>query len=196
MRREGRKTCYGHWHSPRLCGSVALMRFVIMDRILLGHGSGGKLMHELIREHFSPAFGIQGAGDSAIVNVPTQSARLYHRFLRGYAALLSRRQYRGPGCQRHGERSGCRRRQTAISDRGLHHRRRIPPLRSQEDHCVHVCGSPKGRCHDRCRRHQGREQGKGRRHLHQYLGHRVVPAGREISASRIKKATASLSAAR
>jgi hydrogenase expression/formation protein HypE len=45
---------------------------IIMDRILLGHGSGGKLMHELIREHFSPAFGIQGAGDSAIINLPSQ----------------------------------------------------------------------------------------------------------------------------
>ncbi len=27
-------------------------------------------MHELIREHFSPAFGISGVGDSAIINVP------------------------------------------------------------------------------------------------------------------------------
>lgn len=43
-----------------------------MDRILLGHGSGGKLMHELIREHFSPAFGIEGAGDSAIVSIPSR----------------------------------------------------------------------------------------------------------------------------
>ena len=43
-----------------------------MDKILLGHGSGGKLMHELIRQHFSPAFGIEGAGDSAFVNVPSQ----------------------------------------------------------------------------------------------------------------------------
>ncbi len=42
-----------------------------MDRILLGHGSGGKLMHELIRRHFSPAFGIEGAGDSAVINVPS-----------------------------------------------------------------------------------------------------------------------------
>jgi hydrogenase expression/formation protein HypE len=42
-----------------------------MDRILLGHGSGGKLMHELIREHFSPAFGIEGSGDSAVISVPT-----------------------------------------------------------------------------------------------------------------------------
>src|SRR5512135_872062 len=42
-----------------------------MDKILLGHGSGGKLMHALIREHFSPAFGIEGAGDSALVDVPS-----------------------------------------------------------------------------------------------------------------------------
>jgi len=42
-----------------------------MDRILLGHGSGGKLMHELIRIHFGPAFGIQGTGDSALVTVPS-----------------------------------------------------------------------------------------------------------------------------
>jgi hydrogenase expression/formation protein HypE len=45
-----------------------------MEKILLGHGSGGKLMHELIKEHFSPAFGIEDAGDSAMVNV--QSNRL------------------------------------------------------------------------------------------------------------------------
>jgi hydrogenase expression/formation protein HypE len=43
-----------------------------MDKILLGHGSGGKLMHELIQQHFSPAFGIQGAGDSAIVDLPSK----------------------------------------------------------------------------------------------------------------------------
>jgi hydrogenase expression/formation protein HypE len=42
-----------------------------MDKILLGHGSGGKLMHALINEHFSPAFGNPGAGDSAIINVPS-----------------------------------------------------------------------------------------------------------------------------
>ena len=41
-----------------------------MERILLGHGSGGKLMHELISRHFSPAFGIKGSGDSAVLNVP------------------------------------------------------------------------------------------------------------------------------
>jgi hydrogenase expression/formation protein HypE len=39
-----------------------------MDKILLGHGSGGKLMHALIEEYFSPAFGNAGTGDSAIVD--------------------------------------------------------------------------------------------------------------------------------
>jgi hydrogenase expression/formation protein HypE len=43
-----------------------------MDRILLGHGSGGKLMHDLIHRYISPAFGVQGAGDSAVVSMPSQ----------------------------------------------------------------------------------------------------------------------------
>ncbi len=43
-----------------------------MDKILLGHGSGGKLMHALIEEHFNPAFGNAGAGDSAVVNVSSK----------------------------------------------------------------------------------------------------------------------------
>lgn len=41
-----------------------------MDKILLGHGSGGKLMHDLIGEHFAPAFGMKGSGDSAVIDVP------------------------------------------------------------------------------------------------------------------------------
>jgi len=43
-----------------------------MDRVLLGHGSGGKLMHELIKAQFSPAFGIEGAGDAATVFMPSR----------------------------------------------------------------------------------------------------------------------------
>jgi hydrogenase expression/formation protein HypE len=43
-----------------------------MDKILLGHGSGGRLMHALIEEYFSPAFGNSGAGDSAIIEVRSQ----------------------------------------------------------------------------------------------------------------------------
>lgn len=40
-----------------------------MDRILLGHGSGGRLMHELIAEHFGPAFQMEGFGDSAVLDI-------------------------------------------------------------------------------------------------------------------------------
>ncbi len=42
----------------------------IVDRILLGHGSGGRLMHELISEHFGPAFRMESFGDSAVIQSP------------------------------------------------------------------------------------------------------------------------------
>lgn len=37
------------------------------EKILLGHGSGGKLMHELLRRYFLPFFSIQEATDAAIL---------------------------------------------------------------------------------------------------------------------------------
>lgn len=40
-----------------------------MESILLGHGSGGKLMHQLIRDHFNPAFNIKEFNDSAILRL-------------------------------------------------------------------------------------------------------------------------------
>uniref|UniRef100_A0A7C4EKV6 Hydrogenase expression/formation protein HypE n=1 Tax=Thermodesulfovibrio aggregans TaxID=86166 RepID=A0A7C4EKV6_9BACT len=40
-----------------------------MDRILLGHGSGGKLMHELIRKYIAPVFDLPSLMDSAIVSL-------------------------------------------------------------------------------------------------------------------------------
>ncbi|MEW6738663.1 MAG: hydrogenase expression/formation protein HypE [Nitrospirota bacterium] len=39
-----------------------------MEKILLGHGSGGKLMHKLIEEHFAPEFGLKELNDSAVIN--------------------------------------------------------------------------------------------------------------------------------
>ena len=39
-----------------------------MERILLGHGSGGRLMHQLIAECFVPEFDIKELGDSATIN--------------------------------------------------------------------------------------------------------------------------------
>lgn len=38
-----------------------------MDRIQLGHGSGGRLMHQLISEHFVPALDIRTLNDSAVL---------------------------------------------------------------------------------------------------------------------------------
>ena len=38
-----------------------------MERILLGHGSGGKLMSQLIRNHFVPQFEMHSLNDSAVL---------------------------------------------------------------------------------------------------------------------------------
>ncbi|MBI4688914.1 MAG: hydrogenase expression/formation protein HypE [Nitrospirae bacterium] len=40
-----------------------------MDRILLGHGSGGRLMHQLIKEYFVPEFDMKTLGDSAVIDI-------------------------------------------------------------------------------------------------------------------------------
>ncbi len=40
-----------------------------MSKILLGHGSGGKLMHELIKKYIAPVFELPSLMDSAIVSL-------------------------------------------------------------------------------------------------------------------------------
>lgn len=40
-----------------------------MERVLLGHGSGGRLMHQLIRQHFAPQFDMVDLNDSATVDL-------------------------------------------------------------------------------------------------------------------------------
>jgi hydrogenase expression/formation protein HypE len=45
------------------------------NTILLGHGSGGRMMHELIATHFAPAFGIRGVSDAAVLDIP-EGARM------------------------------------------------------------------------------------------------------------------------
>lgn len=47
-----------------------------MERILLGHGSGGRLMHQLIREHLAPAFGLEQLNDSAVIEIGSNSGKL------------------------------------------------------------------------------------------------------------------------
>ncbi len=39
-----------------------------MERILLGHGSGGRLMYQLIREYFVPKFEMEALNDSAVLD--------------------------------------------------------------------------------------------------------------------------------
>jgi hydrogenase maturation factor len=41
---------------------------MIMDKILLGHGSGGRLMHSLIREYIAPQFDMKMLADSAVLD--------------------------------------------------------------------------------------------------------------------------------
>ncbi|MGC2425206.1 MAG: AIR synthase related protein, partial [Nitrospirota bacterium] len=46
---------------------------MIYDKILLGHGSGGRMMRELIEKHFIPVFGSGyglGSEDSAVIPAP------------------------------------------------------------------------------------------------------------------------------
>jgi len=40
-----------------------------MERILLGHGSGGRLMYQLIREHLVPKFELKTLNDAAVLEV-------------------------------------------------------------------------------------------------------------------------------
>lgn len=39
-----------------------------MDLIQLGHGSGGRMMHQLIRDYFVPAFDLKTLNDSAVID--------------------------------------------------------------------------------------------------------------------------------
>lgn len=43
-----------------------------MERVLLGHGSGGTMMHRLIREYFVPEFDMRTLNDSAVLEGITQ----------------------------------------------------------------------------------------------------------------------------
>jgi hydrogenase expression/formation protein HypE len=47
-----------------------------LDKILLGHGSGGGMTHELISRHFAPAFQMEDLLDSAVLEGPRKGERL------------------------------------------------------------------------------------------------------------------------
>ncbi len=41
----------------------------LKEKILLGHGSGGRMMHELVSSRFAPAFEIEGVADAAVLEL-------------------------------------------------------------------------------------------------------------------------------
>jgi len=40
------------------------------DKILVGHGSGGRMMHRLVRDFLAPAFAMKSLADAALVDLP------------------------------------------------------------------------------------------------------------------------------
>lgn len=50
----------------------------LTEKILLGHGSGGRMMHELVSSRFAPAFEIEGVADAAVLELEVDegSARI------------------------------------------------------------------------------------------------------------------------
>ena len=141
----------------------------------LAHGGGGKLMHQLSRRCSLPAFSNPPAGgrhDGAVFELGGR-AGLHHRFLRGAAAVFSRRRHWLAGHPRHGnDLAMCGARPLYLScgfiiEEGLPHGRRWPRGRRSMR-----APRPTPGVQHRHRRHQGGGQGQGRRALHQHRGHR------------------------
>ena len=96
--------------------------------IVMGHGSGGRLTAQLVHDLFLPAFdnpALRKLDDQAVLEAGRRADRIYDGFLRGDAALFSRRQHRRTRGQRNGERSGDERRHAAVSLGRIHHGRRV-----------------------------------------------------------------------
>ena len=43
------------------------------DKVLLGHGSGGRMMHRLVRELLAPSFNMETLEDAALVDMPEEA---------------------------------------------------------------------------------------------------------------------------
>ena len=104
--------------------------------------------------------------------IDRQAARVHDRFLRGAAAVLSRRRHRFAGRARHGERPRHERRAPALPQRRVHHRGRAADGDALENRLLHAGGRATLRRANHHRRHQGRGQGQRRRPVHQHRRHR------------------------
>ena len=89
--------CEPAWPWTSTCCPVPLES----PTVLLAHGGGGRLMHQLLDRLFLPAFGMDGgrplhdaAHWTTVHRAPPAAARVHHRHLRRAAAVLSRRRHR------------------------------------------------------------------------------------------------------
>jgi hydrogenase expression/formation protein HypE len=79
------------------------------DKILLDHGSGGKISHILTADLLLPAFdnpALAMLDDGATLNVPAGRIAFSTDYLCGGPHIFSRWQHRRPGHQWYGERRG------------------------------------------------------------------------------------------
>ena len=94
--------------------------------ILLGHGSGGGLSHELIEGLFVRYFGnplLLPLEDASTFRLPSGKDGLHHGQLRGKAPLFPGRRHRPALRLRHGQRPVDARGPAPLFERGVHHRR-------------------------------------------------------------------------
>ena len=183
--RGGRKK-RGRMNDKPVFAPVCPLPATVEGRVELAHGGGGRAMARLIESLILPAFdnpALRRRHDGAAIDTGGPCA-FTTELLRRAAALLSRRGYRQPGGQRHGQRSCHVRGAAALAQRRLHPGGRPAPRGSRAGRRIHGPGGGLGRGGDRHRRPQGRGAGQGRRPLHQHVGRRPPPAWRRSPSAR------------
>ena len=145
--------------------------------VLLAHGGGGRLMHQLLEEVFGKAFGnpiLDARHDRrAFEPCARRPAGLHHRLLRGAPAVFPGGDIGSHGGPRHGQRPGHERRAPAVFElRASSSRKGLPMETLWRVVCSMRDAARKCGVQHRHRRHQGGGQGQGRRPVHQHHGHR------------------------
>ena len=165
------------------------------ESVLLGHGSGGRMSGDLLRNISS------GLAKSSARTVGRSSHRrgrrladcIYDRLLRGEAAVFPRRRHRNAGSQRHGERSGDGRRRAAFSEPGFDFGGRLPARYAAPSDGIDSRGRGHRARGGRHRRYESRRKGKRRRVVREHFGNRPGsawrgPFGRSGASRRLRAA--------
>ena len=99
--------------------------------IVLAHGSGGKLSHQLIEKMILPQFRnelLEPLHDGAIFSLNGATRRLQHRFVCGQSDFFPGRRHRQAGRPRHRQRSRDVRRASALSLGRLSFSKKVLPM--------------------------------------------------------------------